>query len=182
MWQYFDVMPALSLLFIRMSAKYCCFISSLYFRLHELPLSLLTSSVIDLKSSRLQIISSKSETSRFCYNREFPISPFPELEVLLNRMKSKSKNDYLFSWERSQKPTSHLRRAIETLGIDTKGHHGFHIIRKTRINELVRNPKLEPGLVAELSGHSIKVMQKYYLAEYGAVKTAELLRKAGYGK
>jgi integrase len=115
------------------------------------------------------------------YNREFPIKPFPELESLLQRMNAVRKTEYLFSWERPQKPTAQIKKAIEALKIDTKGHYGFHIIRKTRINEFVENYRMPFVVVAELSGHSKAVLEKYYIAVYGAEKTAEILRKAGYG-
>jgi len=96
-------------------------------------------------------------------------------------MKLQKKDAYLFSWKASRKPTSQLTSAIEALGIDTKGNNGFHILRKTRSNELSRDPKLDRSLVAELLGHTVKVMDKHYSADYRVKRSTIILIKAGYG-
>ncbi|MCK5741008.1 MAG: phage integrase SAM-like domain-containing protein [Chlorobi bacterium] len=114
--------------------------------------------------------------------REFPISPFPQLASLLKRMKANRNGDKLFRWKSSQNPTKKLNEAIQILNIDVSGKRGFHILRKTRINELIRIDSSAIAIIAIIFGQTIEVIQRYYLEIFGAEKTAEILSRKGKSK
>ncbi|MCK5742983.1 MAG: site-specific integrase [Chlorobi bacterium] len=126
----------------------------------------------DVDSQRITILGKGN------HKREFPIKPFPELVALLNKMRTERKSDYLFNWKHSQKPTEKLNKAFKELNIETSGKRGFHILRKTRINELIRKKYSSIAVIAAISGHSIRVLEKYYLEIFGVEKSAAILARS----
>lgn len=111
----------------------------------------------DINEKRILIREGKGDKQR-----EIPLSPFPELQETIEKLRVLNSGEKLFTWTTYAKLQAQMRRALADLGIQGQGRN-FHCLRKWFENHLLNKMRMPAHITAQILGHTVAIQQKHYL-------------------